>query len=101
MPASIQSIIKEISYYLRSNGSDCKDWFVGLSHDPLETIITKHSVDEEKDSWIYRECLSHKDALDVLKYFREILKCDGSKVLETQDEAKYVYAYKKNDRTEP
>ena len=101
MPASVQSVIKELSYYLRSNGSNNKEWFVGISHDPLETIITKHYVDEEKDLWIYRECLSPKDAKDVLRHFTETLKCDGDKNNETSSDNKYVYAYKKNGRTEP
>ena len=102
MPASVQSVIKEVLYYLRSNGSDNnKDWFVGISHDPLETIITKHYVDEEKDLWVYRECLNPKDAKDVLRYFTETLKCDGNKDGETSNDNKYVYAYKKNSRTNP
>ena len=101
MPANVQSVIKEISYYLRSNGSNNGDWFVGTSHDPLETIITKHYVDEEKDLWIYRECLTPNDAKDVLRYFTGTLKCDGDKGGEIPSDAKYIYAYKKNGRTSP
>lgn len=101
MPASVQSVIKEISYYLRSNGTDNREWFVGRSYDPLETIITKHCVDEAKDLWIYRECLNPADAINVLRYFTETLKCDGDRNTETPSDSKFIYVYKKNSRTTP
>ncbi len=75
-------------------------WFVGFSIDPLETMIVTHGVDEEKDLWIYRECLSATDAKLVISQLRSLNKCDSIDTLQKPEE-KYVYVYKKNARTTP
>ena len=98
MPANVQSIIREISYYLQSNGYDNRMWYIGLSVDPLESMITKHGVDEEKDLWIYRECLTPDDAIFVRGQLMKTLKCDGEE-RNPENGEKYVYVYKKNSRT--
>lgn len=79
-----------------------KKWYVGLSSDPLETIIIKHGLDEEKDQWIYRQCLSSTDAQKVLRHFVVTLGCvTDNETLSEKEHLKFVYLYKKKKHTNP
>lgn len=103
MPANVQSVISELLYYVRSNDRDMKNWYVGLSNDPLETIIVEHGLDEEKDQWVYRQCLTHEDAQKVLSHFVITLGCTTNSQIGKgiKDQAKFVYLYKKQKHTNP
>ena len=57
-------------------------------------------MDEKTDAWIYRESSSHIIARKIEAYFIEQLGTDGG-TGGGDDDAKYVYAYKKKAHTNP
>lgn len=98
---SVQQIKYDILLYIREFGGTFEDWYVGISSDPLKTLLEEHQLDREKDPWLFKEALSFKAARTVQEYFVTKLHTDGIPVIGGGETMDCVYAYKKSERTKP
>ncbi|PRY90330.1 hypothetical protein BY457_12713 [Marinilabilia salmonicolor] len=97
MAKSKQEIIKEIESFMSGNLSS---WYVGISEDPKERLKA-HGVafEPSNTSWIHIKAQDDKTSREIETYF--INKgADGGDGGGDED-AKFVYAYKKNSQTKP
>jgi len=90
----------DIKDHMDKNGGYYPNWYVGVSKEPRERLFNGHSVEEKRDAWIYREATNSIVARRVEKYFCDIVGTDGGSGGGDED-ACYVYAYKKNSHTRP
>lgn len=100
MTQSEEEIKREIKEYMHNCGGAYSSWYVGISEDPKDRLFNGHNVDKESDYWIYRTATSSEAARRIEQYFVEILGTDGGAGGGDED-AKAVYAYKKNSHTNP
>lgn len=98
---SVQQIKYEILAYIKEFGGDFGDWYVGVSGDPLNTMLTHHRVDKEADIWLYKQALTFTACRTVQRYFLERLRTDGVSVSTGEESEDCVYLYKKSARTSP
>jgi hypothetical protein len=98
---SVQQIKYDILLYMKEFGGGFEDWYVGISSDPLETLLEEHQVDRDKDPWLYKQALTFKAARTVHQYFLNILHSDGLPVNDGDKQMDCVYAYMKSERTKP
>ncbi|MDZ7775961.1 MAG: hypothetical protein U5L09_10400 [Bacteroidales bacterium] len=97
MAKSKQEIISDIENFINGNLTNL---YVGISEEPRKRLEA-HGVnlDLANTSWIYREAPNDEIAREVEKYF--INKgTDGGEGGGDED-ARYVYAYRKNNQTAP
>lgn len=78
-------------------GGSYPSWYVGVSEEPETRLSDGHGA---KDAWIYREAESTEIAREIEAYFIERLNTDGGSGGGDED-ATYVYAYKKKPHTTP
>jgi len=98
---STQSQIqKEIKDYIDQVGGAYSSWYVGISENPRERLFNDHGVIEKTDRWIFRTASSSQIARSIEAYFVDTLGTDGGKGGGDED-ARSVYAYKKNSHTTP
>ncbi len=101
MIRSVQQIKYEILAYIKEFGGNFDDWYVGVSGEPLKTMKGDHSVDEERDIWLYKQALTFSACRTVQNYFLNQLKTDGTAVSAGGEGDDCVYLYKKSERTSP
>jgi len=99
MAKSEQEIKADITEYIRKGGGGYPAWYVGVTKDPRRRLFTEHGVHEEGDLWIFRQAYSSAAARNVEAHFLS-LGADGGAGGGEQD-ADYVYAYKKSAHTNP
>ena len=88
-------IISGIKQFIREQGGSLSKWYVGITEEP-KTRLQTHKVE---DAWIYIRASSHIVAREIEEYFIR-LGTDGGPGGGDED-AEYVYAYKKKPYTEP
>jgi hypothetical protein len=93
-------IKREIRDYIDGVGGPYKSWYVGISADPGYRLFNQHGVIKENDYWIYRPAPNAEVARSIEDYFVNVLGTDGGPGGGDED-AKHVYAYKKNSHTNP
>ena len=98
MAKSKKEIIEEIQSYITKCGGGFAKWYVGIAADPKERLFDDHSVDKEKDAWIYCTASSSKVARKIEKHFLDE-GADGGTGGGSED-TKSVYAYKISSRTD-
>ena len=100
MPKSMPKIIDDIKSHIQKRGGNYSDWYVGISKDAKDRLLSGHGVKEKKDVWIYRKASSSEAAREIEDYFVNTLNTDGGTGGgdETSDK---VYAYKKAKHTKP
>jgi hypothetical protein len=100
MVKSKRSVIHEIDAYLEGAGGEYGEWYVGIASDAEDRLFGQHNVKEKGDQWIFRHCMSSADACDIESHFVIEMGTDGGTGggNETTD---MVYAYRKNEHTEP
>ena len=98
---SVQQIKYEILAYIKEFGGDFSEWYVGVSGDPLNTMLDRHRVDKEADIWLYKQALTFRACRTVQRYFLERLRTDGASVSSGEESEDCVYLYKKSERTSP
>ncbi len=96
MTKSEEQIKSEIKSFINTNGGAYSDWYVGITEVPKRRL-KEHGV---TDAWIYRQANNVEVARKIEKYFVEILGTDGGTGGGDED-AVYVYAYKKKRHTIP
>ena len=101
MVFSVQQIKHEILAYIKEFGGEFGDYYVGVSADPMDALLTMHKIDKDKDPWLYKQALTHRAARTVQSYFLERLKADGTPVMDGDETIDCVYIYKKSAGTNP
>lgn len=96
MSQTTEVIIRDITAFIKRNGGNPSDWYVGIAANPKERL-EEHGV---KEGWIHREAESATVARQIEAYFIEKVGTDGGSG-GGDDETKHVYAYKKKDYTDP
>ena len=97
MAQSKKEIIEDIQSYITERGGDIEKWYVGIAADPEKRLFDNHSVDENKDKWIYCTASSSKVAREVEEHFLD-KGADGGPGGGGKD-TKSVYAYRISSRT--
>ncbi len=95
-----KKVIQEIRDYILKCGGSYSAWYVGIAQNPQSRLFNDHAVNEKSDSWIYRKVSSSDSARNIEQYFIETLKTDGD-TGGGDDSTDSVYAYKKNNHTNP
>ena len=91
------TVIKRIETYMSKFEGDYPDWFVGVARDLDDDLFDLHGV-EEDGIWISFGADTEEVAKKVESYFLE-KKTDGNP--SKLEDARIVYAYKKNSKTSP
>ena len=97
MAKSKNEIIADIQGHITKCGEGIGGWYVGIAADPEERLFDDHSVDKEKDAWIYGTASSDSVARDIEKHFLD-KGAEGGPGGGGAD-SKGVYAYKISSRT--
>ena len=97
MAKSKKEIIEEIESHITDRGAGIRGWYVGIAAKPKERLFDDHSVDKEKDAWIYRTASSDSVARDIEKHFLDKGAKGGTGG--GDEDSKSVYAYRINSRT--
>lgn len=90
LPSS-QQLMQEIANYISGFGGYWSDWYVGIAADPQDRLFIDHSVDRN-GAWIYRGCLSSREARSIEDYFLRLGMKGGAGGGDWSTTA--VYAYK-------
>ncbi len=98
---SVQQIKHEILAYIKEFGGDFDEWYVGISSEPLTTMLNCHRVDKEEDIWLYKQALTFNACRTVQRYFLERLRTDGASDSSGEESEDCVYLYQKSERTSP
>lgn len=95
-----EQIKREILAHINKEGSKKKTWYVGITEDIEQRLFGDHKVPKQNAWRIYKEADNFEDAREIENYFIETIGTDGGTGGADED-AKYIYAYKKTDQTEP
>lgn len=95
-----QQIVADFTAHIKKRGGAYSAWYVGITKDASDRLFVGHSVSKEKDAWIYRQADSNSTARDVESYFVNTVGTDGG-TGGGDFASNYVYAYKKNQHTNP
>jgi len=94
-------IINQIKEYICERGGEYRDWYVGISDNPIDPVMEVsllHKV--QSHQFTYIETISSKIAKEVADYFVNTLGTDGNlNEKETIDRCQAIYVYKKAART--
>jgi hypothetical protein len=93
-----QTVIKRIESYMSKFEGDYPDWYFGITKDLDERLFELHKV-EEDGTWIAFGADTEEVAKKIEKYFID-KKTDGNPA-QLEEDARIVYAYKKNAKTTP
>lgn len=100
MAQSKETIIKEIYNHMNNGcpqGTPFKKLYIGIAADATDRLFKDHSVDREKDIWIYRTANSDTVAREIEKYFLDLGFDGGSGG--GDDNSKMVYCFLQNSHT--
>lgn len=95
-----ETIIQEIMDHMNNccpNNTPYKKLYIGIAADATDRLFKGHSVDREKDVWIYRTASSGNVAREIEKYFLD-LGFDGGPGGGDED-SKMVYCFLQNAHT--
>lgn len=98
---SVQQIKFDILSYIKEFNSDFGSWYVGVARKPKVAMQHDHGVDFEKDIWLCKPAVSFVACRTVQRYFIETLGTDGTVVSKGEEDANWVYVYKKSNATRP
>ena len=93
-----KTVTKRIESYMSKFEGDYSDWFIGIAKNLEDELFEFHKVDE-KGVWISFGADTEEVAKKVQKYFLD--KKVGGRLIESESDARIVYAYKKNAKTTP
>lgn len=98
---SVQQIKYEFLAYIKGLGGDFSDWYVGVAAQPERALFDEHRVRPDADPWIYKPALTSKATQTVLRYFRNNLHTDGGDAERVDDDATFVFMFRKGAGTMP
>ena len=90
-------IIADIENYIRDNGANFGNWYVGIAADPQDRLSNGHGVTED-DVSISRLATSSTVAREVENYFIYLMSTQGGDG-GGDDRSTSVYAYKIKSHT--
>lgn len=93
-----KTVTKRIESYMSKFEGDYTDWYVGIAKNLEDELFELHKVDE-KGIWISFGADTEEVAKKVQKYFID-KKVDGN-LIDSETDARIVYAFKKNSKTTP
>ena len=94
-----KDIISAITDYVNKNwpsNATKKSFYIGIANNAEDRLFTDHSVDKDKDIWIYCPADTEQIARDVEKYFLD-LGLDGG--TGGGKNINYVYCFLQNSHT--
>ena len=91
--------ILQVQEFIGENGCNPKQWYVGITFKPQETLFNHHNVHRQLNSWIYRLIDSPEGARRVHDSLVE-LGCDSIRN-PNECEGTIVYVYLKSHTTRP
>lgn len=98
---SVQEIKFEFLAFIKENGGNFSDWYIGIAADPKNKLMAEHRVDRDKDAWTYKQALTFQACRTVQRFFQDKLNMDGEPLLRADEDTDCVYLFKKNERTTP
>ncbi len=100
MAKSKGEIIDDIKAHIKKSEYSYSSWYVGISKDARDRLFSDHKVKEEGAWWIYKQASSTQIAREIEDYFVDTLGTAGGPGGGDED-ADMVYAYKKENYTDP
>jgi len=97
---SKEKIISDIKEHIKKSEYSYSSWYVGISKDAPDRLFKDHKVKEKNAWWIHSQASSTQIAREIEEYFVNILGTDGRPGGGDED-ANMVYAYKKENYTDP
>lgn len=99
MPSGTGRIIGDIQSFVSRHGEDYRNWYIGITADPLTRLLEEHKIDVNVDQWLCAEAFSNKEANLVLQRFINEFGMTGS--CDVDDKGCFIYAYRMGDHTQP
>lgn len=99
MAKNAQEAYDEIVAYINSCGGGYSSWYAGVTQNAHQRLFNAHNVSQQNGAWIWVPTVSSMAARSVEKALLE-LGCDGG-TGGGDDDAVYVYAYRKTSSTDP
>ena len=93
-------IIVQIKDCIEQCGGNYPSWYVGLAEYPEEKLDA-HSVNLDKDRYIYLTATCIEDARSIEHYFVTRMGTDGDTRGSNDEKALSIYAYEKSATTNP
>lgn len=93
-------IIEEVEEHVLKNGSDFREWYVGVTADPKTRLFSQHRLKRTGDAWISRRAIDGPQAREVAGYFVSVRNAKGGAGASDVD-GEYFYAYKIKAHTRP
>jgi hypothetical protein len=92
-----KQIIEQIETYIREGGGEYKDWYVGMTDNPIEPVDEALLLNKvQSHRFTYIETISSQVAKTVADYFVNLCGTDGNfSTKEISRASKSVYVYKK------
>ncbi|MFQ5455061.1 MAG: hypothetical protein ACE5EA_02515 [Nitrospirota bacterium] len=91
---SVEEIIEDFDEHIHRCGGNYSVWYVGITSNPDRSLFDKHSVNRERDAWIYYNCGVKRITQQVEEFF--LRKGCNSATDSSDKSGNYVYAYKKS-----
>lgn len=93
-----QQIINDIIDCVRKWGGLYSEWYVGVASDARKRLFNDHNVSElYGKGWIFTPCVDANTAREIEQYFLGLGMTGGPGG--GDDDAKFVYAYRKTNTT--
>ncbi len=95
-----EQIKQEILAHINKEGGAKSSWYVGITQNIEQRLFGDHKVQKENAWYAFREAMNSTEAREIEKYFIETIGTDGGTGGGDND-ASWVYAYKKTSQTDP
>ena len=99
MPSNPGRIIGDIKSFMSRHDEDYSHWYIGVTDDPITSLLEDHKVDINVDLWLCSEAFTDQEARNVEERFVKEWGMDGD--CAESDSGRFVYAYLKSANTEP
>lgn len=93
-------VIHEIEDHITKNGGSFDEWVIGMTDNPKTRLFGQHKLREKGDGWICRRTFDGGQAFEIVEYFRTVRQL-MSVSPSANDDAVYVYAYRRKPHTNP
>jgi hypothetical protein len=102
MAMTAQQAFDKIKAHIDKWSRPYSSWYVGITADPEARLFKDHNVSKENDVWIYQNCHTNEDAINVESSLLSY-GCDGGSGGSGGGDttSTYVYAYLKAAHTKP
>jgi hypothetical protein len=97
LASNSKQIIEQIETYIREGGGEYKDWYIGMTDNPIEPVDEALLLNKvQNHRFTYIETISSRVAKTVADYFINLCGADGHfSTKEISRACKSLYVYKK------